>query len=324
MAIDSVLIIGFGGPTPGPCRREGCRCKDECNGGSEAICFVSGILGDKREREDRVQEIAPHYKETGGGFSPYNELTFQQANALTEALKLAGTPLPVYTAFRHWMPWPKDVLAQMYEDGYRNTAVVIVAPHQSFVSWDWYINTVKEAAEALDGKSPAVETICDCIGNHQGFIQAIATSIRTATNGWDEQRFLDAELIMTAHAIPKMFEKDSPYRPQFAETSELAAKSCGHPEHTLAFQSMPDGVGDTWSTPPVTDKIKEAHAAGKKDVIIHAAGFLVDHTEVTFDLDIEAKELCEELGLNYTRARCVHSDPAFINALVDVVTAVCP
>jgi len=154
--------------------------------------------------------------------------------------------------------------------------------------------------------------------DHPGFIEGCAAQISQAVPDLSA----DDALILTAHAIPEPVEVTSQYRQQFIETSQLIADKLGQSEHHIAFQSAPDGPGVKWSTPDVLDVMKDLAAKGAKRFVLQAAGFLVDHTEVTFDLDVEAKELAAELGVEFVRAPCVHSHPSFIAALADRVEAV--
>jgi len=119
--------------------------------------------------------------------------------------------------------------------------------------------------------------------------------------------------------FPQPVESTSPYRKQFAETATLAAKALGHEQHAIAFQSQPGDSRIPWSAPTIEQAIEDAHRRGKRDVVVQAAGFLVDHTEVLYDLDVEAKQLADKLGITFTRAACVHDNPAFIRMLADRV-----
>lgn len=315
-AIDGLLVLGFGGPTPGCCgRRPTCPKTPGC----EAECFVAGILGDNPARMGRISEVVHHYQVTGGGFSPYHELTKRQAEALTAALSARGLAIPVAMGFRHWTPWTKDGLAQLQAAGCRKVGLLILAPHQSSVSWDWYLKHAAEAADAIGASSPDLVAVVPPWWTMPGYIAANAAELRVATAGWSAARLAAASLIFTAHAIPQPVETTSPYRQQFAESARLVAEAFGHPSHHIAFQSQPSDSRVPWSAPTIESAIDAAHAAGAKDVIVQAIGFLVDHTEVLFDLDIETRERSTGLGLAYTRARCVHDHPDFINGLADAV-----
>ncbi len=321
-AIDGLLLLGFGGPTPGCCKR-----RPECpqTPGCEAECFVAGILGDNPARLKRVHEVADHYRITGGGFSPYIPLTQRQADSLSAELRRRGQALPVVCGYRHWTPWAIDGLRQLRDQGCRSIGLLILAPHQSSVSWDWYLTHAAEAVDKLttEGGAPiAIGGIAAPWWERPGHITAIADQIRNATSGWSAERFANAALIFTAHAIPQPVEVASPYRQQFAENARRVADLLGHRRHAIAFQSAPSDSRVPWSAPTIEAALDTAKAAGATDAIVQAAGFLVDHTEVLYDLDHEAKAHAAAIGIGFTRATCVHEHPAFIGTLADAVQAI--
>ena len=113
----------------------------------------------------------------------------------------------------------------------------------------------------------------------------------------------------------------SPYARQFAETARLAAQAAGHAAHLIAYQSAPSDSRVAWTGPDISEVVRAAAADGVQDLLVQAAGFLVDHTEVLYDLDVEALAEANRLGVRFTRAACVHDHPAFIQALADGVAA---
>ena len=317
-SIDGLLLLGFGGPTPGCCGRRAVCSKAP---GCEAECFVAGILGDNPARMGRIHEVVHHYQATAGGFSPFNDLTRRQADALAAELARRGLQIPLELGLRHWRPWTRDGLTALQAAGARRIGLLIMAPHQSSVSWDWYLKHAAEAVEAMGAGAPELVAVVPPWWTLPGFIAGSAARIRAATAGWSAERFAASELIFTAHAIPAPVESTSPYRQQFVETARLIAETLGHPRHRIAFQSQPSDSRIPWSTPTIEAQIEAAKAAGAPEVVVQACGFLVDHTEVLFDLDVEAKELAARLGLGFTRAQCVHDEPAFISGLADLVLA---
>jgi ferrochelatase len=313
--IDGLLVLGFGGPTPGCCgRRAACSKTPGC----EAECFVSGVLGDNPARAPRIAEVAAHYHHLGG-FSPYNTLTQIQADAVQRELARRGRKLHVACGYRHWTPWAIDGLRSLAQAGCHEVVILIMAPHQSSVSWDWYLKHAAEAAEKLGEGAPRLVGVVQPWWTEAGYIDALAAEVRSATKGWSRERFARAELIFTAHAIPQPVEATSPYRRQFAESARLAAAALGHPEHAIAFQSQPGDSRIAWSSPTIEEALRQAHARGRVDAVVQAAGFLVDHTEVLYDLDVEAQAEAARLGMTLVRARCVHDHPAFIAMLAHQV-----
>ena len=175
MTYDNVLLVAFGGPTPGCCKGGASSQQVEpCPG--EAHCFVEGILGKDPKRAARVREVAGHYREIGG-FSPFNDLTFRQGEALAKALADRRIRVPVRAGMRHWKPNLKEVLAEIAGAGQRRTLAVILAPHQSAVSWDWYQHVVAEGCQALGPSAPRVDYL-DPWPTHPGYVAAIADGVR--------------------------------------------------------------------------------------------------------------------------------------------------
>ncbi len=302
---DSVLLVAFGGPTPGCCQKyEACP--------SEAYCFVDGIVGTAKSQAKRVAEVASHYTELGG-FSPFNELTFQQAKALAKALRQRDVPLPVYAGFRHWTPYLNDVILDMVRKGHKKMLGIIMAPHQSKVSWDWYQQTVRKAIDAGD-----FQITIDYVEpwwTHDGYISAIVARIKNACNGQLEK----AALVFTAHAIPQPAANSSPYTQQFAETAEFVAERLGKTEFALAYQSQAENTPVKWTQPDINDWIKAQKRTTVKTIVASPIGFLCDHVEVLYDLDIEAAETAAACGIEFIRTETVGSHPNFINMLADFV-----
>ena len=315
MAIDGVLLLGFGGVTTGCCgRRPACPQTPGC----EVECFVSKVLGDDPRLMDRVQEVCEHYAHFGN-VSPYNERTFEQAAALECELEKRGQKIPVRCGFRNWPPWYTDGLRELYEAGCRNIAYLVLAPHQCSRSWDDYINEANAARDELGPAAPACAGVTEPFFVHPGFISASAARIRESVADWDEERFAAAKLVLTAHAIPVPAERASPYRQQVIETAKQVAEACGHPEHVVAFQSAPDNSRIPWSEPRIENVLDEVHAAGANDVVVQSVGFIVDHIEVLFDIDTEARAQAKELGMGFVWAPCVGDHPDFIGTMAERV-----
>ncbi len=336
-----ILLAGFGGPEPGCCgRRPDCPRTPGC----EAECFVAKVL-DSRPRPApapsagpsakpggtgrpsggadanpaaRIQAVAAHYHAVAGGFSPYNQRSRDQALALRRELARRGLDAPVALGFRHWQPWLDQALAELSAQDCTDCIVVPLTAHHAGSGWDSYRTDAEDAAKRLENPI-AVRAIVPPLFDRPGLIAALAARVRAATAGWSADRFAAARLIVAAHAVPLPVERSSPYRTQIAATARLLAEALGHPAHALAFQSAPPTSAIPWSSPLIADVLKEAAASGAQDVIVSPAGFLVDHVEVLYDLDVEAQALCRQLGLGWTRAEGVHDHPAFIAAMAEAI-----
>ncbi len=309
-AYDSLLLVGFGGPTPGCCQRH-----DSCPG--EAYCFVEGIVGDAPSHAPRVKAVANHYIKLGG-FSPFNELTFKQADALGAALKKRGGDLPIYVGMRNWTPYLHETLEKMSEQRHRNILAIIMSAYRSKASWERYQNDVIAAVETVGASALNIRYLEDLWHLRPGFINAIAERIRMACNDISESRFGKTALIFTAHAIPEVAARTSPYIKQFRQTASAVAEVLGT-DFDIAYQSAPDNPTVPWTGPDINDLIQKKKAAGVQDVIVSPIGFLCDHVEVLYDLDLEARATAEACGMNFIRAGTVGEHPEFINMLADLV-----
>ena len=309
MKYDSVLLVAFGGPTPGCCEKYD---KDTCPG--EAYCFVEGIAGTAESEKERVQDISTHYIKLGG-FSPFNELTFKQAEALENALQARNLPIPVYAGFRHWAPYLKEVIAEMAQKGHRKILGIIMAPHQSKFSWEWYQQTVKKGIDAVEGEKPTIDYL-DPWYTRPGYIAAIAEIIKTASG----HKLAQAELVFTAHAIPQAAADNSPYTQQLGKTGEAVAQELGKTQFSLAYQSEVENSPIPWTQPDINDWLKARKQEGVDTVVASPIGFLCDHVEVLYDLDIEAAETAEACGIDFIRTGTVGAHPKFINMLADFVS----
>ncbi len=306
---DSILLVGFGGPIPGCCRRH-----DPCPG--EAYCFVEGIVGDAPSNAARVKEVASHYTKLGG-FSPFNDLTFKQADALGAALRKRDLDFPIYVGMRNWTPYLHETIARMAEKGHCNVLAIIMSAYRSKASWERYQNDVIAAVETVGVSTLSICYLEDQWHLHPGFINAIAERIRIACNGISESRFAEAALIFTAHAIPQVAARTSPYIEQFRQTASAVAEVLGT-DFDIAYQSAPDNPTVPWTTPDISDLIREKREAGVQDVIVSPIGFLCDHVEVLYDLDLEARTTAEACGMNFIRAGTVGEHPEFIDMLANL------
>jgi ferrochelatase len=309
-----LLMVAFGGPTPGCCERF-----ETCPG--EAYCFVSGIFGHNDARRERIAEVVDHYQELGG-YSAFNTYTAQQADALVAELERRGIPMRVRCGYHHWPPYVRDVIAEMSADGVTDIVLLIMAPHQSSVSWDLYLRIVGEGLQQVGERAPRVVGVIEPWWNMAGFVDAVSSRIDTAAKAINADLHApETGLLLTAHAIPQPVSRTAPYCTQVQETAALVAQKLGVKTYTVAYQSQPTVSTIPWTGPSVEEAIAAFAAAGKTKIVSSAIGFLCDNVEVLYDLGIEGKRRAEAHGLTFTRAESVHSHPAFIRMLADRVEA---
>jgi ferrochelatase len=267
-------------------------------------------------------------------------LTLKQADGLRLRLEDAGAALPVYIGMRNWHPFLADTLGQMSRAGIRRAVGFIAAAHRSYSSCTQYRENVAEARAALARQGlPDVEVtyVADWF-NHPSFIAANADRVRTALEQLPPHLRDRARVIFTAHSIPVSMAERYPYREQFEESARLTAQELGRlkPDATgpnatagfqatiaMVYQSRSGRPEDPWLGPDVCDYLREERARGLDAAVICPIGFLCDHVEVLYDLDIEAADVCRELRLPMVRALAVNDHPLFLDMMADVVLTVC-
>ena len=301
---DAVLLVSFGGP----------------QGLDDIRPFLANVLRGRHVPPDRVEEVARHY-EHFGGVSPITQLTRRQAAGLQERLGREGPPLPVYVGMRNWHPFLADTLREMAEAGVRRAVGLILAGFRSWSSCGQYRDNVTTARRELRAAGhPDVEV--SYVGDwhaHERFIEAWAARVRTALDALPASERDRARIVFTAHSIPFAMAGADLYREQLNVAARLVAERLGRPDWTLVFQSRSGRPQDPWLEPDVCDYLRTAAADGLQAAVLCPLGFVVDHVEVLYDLDIEAAAVCAELGITMRRAAAVNDDPRFLDMMADVV-----
>ena len=302
MPFDSVLLIGFGGP-----------------GKPEEICpFLDNVLSGRPVPPARFEQVVKQY-ELIGGRSPYNDLTFRQAKALEKELERTGAPLPVYVGMRNWDPYYKDTIRRMITDGRKQAAGFILAPHRSEASWDRYQEGIKAARKEAGSGSPEV-TYLDPWHDHPQFLQAAASRIQEVLVQDVLEQDTDTEphqtaLIFTAHSLPESMASRCSYVEEIHASGRGVAALLDMSHWSVAFQSRSGNPRDPWLGPDINDVIRQKAGEGFRRVVLMPIGFLCDHVEVLFDLDIQARATAQEAGIRFLRALTVGDHPAFIKMM---------
>jgi ferrochelatase len=299
---DAVLVIAFGGP----------------QGLADIRPFLGNVLRGRRVAPARVEEVAHHY-ELFGGVSPLTALTGRQADGLRSHLRAVGLPLPVYVGMRNWHPYLADTLAAMSRDGVRRAVGFIAAAHRSYSSCTQYRENVDAARAQLAAAGlPDVEiTYTSDWHMHPGFIDANADHIRQALGSIEPSG--NARLVFTAHSIPVSMAERYPYEAQLRQSMQAIVAALGERPHELVFQSRSGRPEDPWLGPDVCDYLREEAGKGLTAAVLCPVGFICDHVEVLYDLDIEAAAVAREAGVRLARAAAVNDHPRFIEAITDAV-----
>ena len=301
---DAVLLIAFGGPE----RMEDVRP------------FLDNVLRGRPAPPERVEAVVHHY-ELLGGRSPITELTRRQATALEAQLRHAQPALRVYVGMRNWHPYLADTLAAMQRDGVTRAIGLILSAQQSEAGWGRYQQNVADARAALGDGAPVVDFAPNWHA-HPLFIDAVADRASSALAALPPERRRGVQLVFTAHSIPVAMAAVSPYENQLRVGAALVAEQLGFRDYRLAYQSRSGNPRDPWLEPDIGAVVQEEAARGTRELLVVPIGFICDHVEVLYDLDVEARQIAAAAGIGFTRAEAVNDHPAFIRMLAAVVAVV--
>jgi ferrochelatase len=271
-------------------------------GSPERIEDIRPYLEDIREgrpvSDEAVAELTERYRRIGGR-SPLDEITERQRAALEGELGM-----PVRVGMKHWRPRIADAVERALEDGADQIVAVVLAPHYSALSIAGY----RERLEGtLDGRAELrfVESWHD----HGPYLDVLA----------DRVRGTDAHVVFTAHSLPeRILAMGDPYKDELLESSRLIAEQAGLERWSFAFQSE-SATGEPWLGPDILEELDNLDAKGVRKVLVCPIGFVSDHLEILWDLDVEARERADQLGLELDRIESLNDDPAFIRALASLV-----
>jgi ferrochelatase len=205
----------------------------------------------------------------------------------------------------------------MTADGAKRALGFILSPHQTEASWERYKKNVEEAREEL-GYAPDID-YCPGWHSHPLFTQALAEQIQPAFQKLPMQNRQTTPLIFTAHSVPMAMAARSPYVDQVQETSRLVAERLGHRRWLVAYQSRSGKPDERWLEPDVSEVLRTLAAESVGEVVVAPIGFVCDHVEVLYDLDIEARRIAEGLGMRFLRSSSLNDHPTFIRMMADVI-----
>jgi ferrochelatase len=298
---DALLIVGFGGPE-----------KPE-----DVMPFLENVTRGRAIPRERLLEVAEHYQHFGG-VSPINQQVRDLIAHLEPELRRAGISLPLYWGNRNWTPLLTDTLRDMTRKNVRRALAVVLAAYGSYSSCRQYLENIEAARQAAGPEAPRIDKV-RLFYNHPGFVAANAEHLREALA---IQTAPDpVHVVFTAHSIPRVMAEGCAYAAQLEETCRLVASEAGIPRErwTLAYQSRSGRPTDPWLEPDILDHLRALHAGGVRSTVIQPLGFLSDHVEVLYDLDEEARTLCDQLGLRMQRARTAGCHPRFVAMLRDLI-----
>ena len=281
---DAVVLMAYGSPE---------RLAD-------VPAYYADIRGGQPIAPEHLADLVERYRRLGiEESSPLNAITEQTRSALEHELGL-----PVYTGMKHWTPHIADAVQTAIAGGAERIAGLVLAPHYSALSIQGY----REQLEAAVAGRAAVVFV-DSWHDDPGLVDLLAERVRGTA----------AHVVFTAHSLPaRILDSGDPYKDQLLETSRLVAEAAELADWSFSFQSE-SPTGEPWLGPDILDHLGELHDRGVHDVLVCPVGFVSDHLEIRWDIDVEARERASELGMRLDRIEMPNADPAFVRILADIV-----
>lgn len=298
---DAVLVVSFGGP----------------EGMEDVMPFLENVLRGRNVPRERMLAVAHHY-ELFGGVSPINQQNRDLIDALKIELQKNGIELPIYWGNRNWHPMLTDTLAQMRDDGVKSALAFVTSAYSSYSSCRQYRENIDNALSRIDAELTLRVEKLRAFFNHPGFIKANADRLDDALNQFDDRR-PNVHVAFTAHSIPMSMADSCDYQMQLEETARMVAKATRTNEWHLCFQSRSGPANQPWLEPDICDLIRTLADQGVRELVIAPIGFVSDHMEIKFDLDVEAKQLCDELGVTLVRASTAGTHPSFVKMVRQLI-----
>jgi ferrochelatase len=297
----AILLMAYGSP----------------NSLEEVPAYFTDIRGGRPPAEEILKTIMHHY-EIVGGKTPLKEITEAQAQGLQAVLEEAMKgKYKVYVGMKHWYPYIRETMQEIIADGIRNIIAIPLAPHYSKISIGGYKKALDEAIDASNEKMN-VSFIEDWHTNPL-LIECIVAQINEALPFFKNSTMDDIHVFFTAHSLPaRIQEWQDPYESYLRETASLLNDKLQLPHWSFSFQSA-GSTGEEWLGPDIIEEIKRVNILGFKNMLICPIGFVSDHLEILFDLDIESQAEAKALGVTLLRTASRNTHPLFIRALASLV-----
>ena len=302
MKYDAILVVSFGGP----------------ESSEEVMPFLDNVGRGRNVPKERMLAVAEHYHHLGGK-SPINQQTRDLIAALEAELERSGPRLPVYWGNRNWHPLLQDTLRQMKQDGVHRALAFVTSAYSSYSGCRQYREDIARAQNQVGPGAPEVDKL-RAFFNHPGFIDATEERVREALQSIPSHARQNVQVVYTAHSIPVSMASNSDYVRQLEEVRRLVSGRLGVTNDILVYQSRSAVTGQPWLEPDVLDhlrSVKANHLASA--VVLVPIGFISDHMEVVYDLDVEARQLCDLLALPLSRAKTVGVHSKFIGMIRELI-----
>ena len=290
--------------------------------------YYSDIRGGRAPSPEHLAELQDRYSAIGNVF-PLLDTTRAQAAGLVDRLNGEETTYRAYLGMKHSAPTISEAVTRMRDDGIERAVGIVMAPHWSGMSVESYVERVRGAVDEL-GDGPTFSFVRNYHA-HPSFVKFLATRVSDALEDLALADRSGTIVLFTAHSLPTRVEEDGSlrcktcdcvgscrYRDGLQETADLVAETIGLRSYGIAWQSA-GRTADPWWGPPVEESILEAAAMGHRAVVVCSAGFVADHLEILYDLDIEAKAVAEGAGIRFARTKMPNADPEYLDVMAEVV-----
>ncbi|HEY9785198.1 MAG TPA: ferrochelatase [Candidatus Obscuribacterales bacterium] len=298
---DAILLVSFGGP----------------EGMADVEPFLQNVLRGKNVPLARMQEVIKHY-ERFGGVSPLNKNMRALIAALKEDLTRHEISLPIYWGNRNWHPLLTDTVPRMHRDGVGRALAFATSAYSSYSGCRQYLEDIERARSVVGDEAPMIEKIRPFF-NHPLFIEVNVSHLREALDMVPAESRERTHVAFTAHSLPLSMAKTCSYEAQLNETARLVAEELNLRDWKVVYQSRSGPPAQPWLEPDILDHLRVLSAQSVESVVVAPIGFIFDHMEVIFDLDIQARQLCDECGLNMVRASTAASSPRFVTMVRELL-----
>ena len=295
-----VLVMAYGGP----------------NSLDEIAGYLSDIRHGRPTTPEVLEEISHNYSLIGGK-SPLMEFTQAQVAAVEAALN--DGRFKFYLGMRHWSPWIEEVVGQMIEDGITHAISLVLAPHFSGMSIAKYQQKIAAGLEMYRGhiEFEHIASYHDVLG----LIEPLAERVREGLNRWPAEEQADVHVVFSAHSLPtRIIREGDPYDAQLRQTAALVAERAGLPAEQWSWSYQSAGRSpEPWLGPQLEEYIPELAAKGIRHMVSIPVGFVSDHVEILYDIDIQAQEAAQEHGVRLERPPALNTDPRFMAQLAELI-----
>ena len=291
-----VLVMAYGGP-------------DNLD---EVEPYLMDVRGYRATQPEIIHEVRERYREIGGR-SPIRERTRAQADALQHVLDQQGGGFKTFVGMRHWHPFIQDTLTDMRAQGIERTVGLVMAPHFSRMSIQAYFNKIEEANSGMQ-----IARIHDWHLLPE-YLDALVDRVQTALERFPESVRAEAPVIFTAHSLPeRILQWGDPYPLQLLATTDALMERLGPRPHEFAYQSAAIST-DPWLGPDASEVMQRYAAEGKRHILICPIGFVCEHVEILYDIDIVYQKLARDLGVQLERIVMLNDDPQMMRGLAGLV-----